>query len=142
MDDFLDRSPELRFVPDRRYTALAGGGAVLAAGAAVLAGDAPGRLLGTVAALVLAGYVVSDLVFRPRLVVSGAGIAVNAPLLRTRLAWADVERVRVDVRQRFGLRAATLEIDAGATLAVLSRRAIGTDPAEAAKLIGAFRPPS
>ena len=141
MDDAADRRPELRFVPDRRYTGCAVGGLVVAVGLAVLAGDAPGRLLAAVAVAFLGVYVVSDLLFSPRLVVSAEGVVVNAPLVRARLAWSQIEDVRVDARQRLGLRSATLEIDAGATLAVLSRRAIGTDPAAAAELIGAFRPP-
>ena len=57
-----------------------------------------------------------------------------------RLGWDDVEQVRADDRLRLGLRTTTLEIDAGAVLVVLSRRAIGADPAEAAALINAFRP--
>lgn len=128
-------------MPDRRYTGVAVLGLIVAVGLAVLAGDAPGRLFAAVAAAFLAAYVVGDVLFSPRLVVSAEGVVVNAPLLRVRLAWSEIEDVRVDVRPRLGLRAATLEIDAGTTLAVLSRRAIGTDPEAAAGLIGAFRPP-
>lgn len=140
----MDNSPsvraEARFVPDRRYTALAGGGVVVALAVLLVTHDNPGRLILGIAALVLAGYVVTDLLFSPRLVASAEGVVVNSPLTRARLAWSEVEDVRADTRLRFGLRSTTLEIDAGSTLAVLSRRAIGADPAEAADVIRAFRP--
>ena len=140
MDNVSARRAEARFTPDRRYTLLAAAGALVAAGLALLATDPAGRLLAAGAAAVLVGYLAADLVFSPRLLVSADGIVVNSPLLRTRLAWGEIEDVRADVRQRMGLRSTTLEIDAGATLAVLSRRAIGTDPEAAAALITAFRP--
>jgi hypothetical protein len=142
VDNLSGRRPEARFLPDRRYTALAGGGLVVAVVLALVTAPAPGRLLAAIAALLLAGYVASDLLFSPRVVASADGVVINSPLLRTRLSWAEVEDVRADVRQRLGLRSTTLEIDAGATLAVLSRRAIGSDPEDAARLIGAFRPPA
>ena len=134
--------PETRFVPDRRYTALAAGGLVTAAAAAALTSDLTGRAVAIGAALVLAGYVVTDLLFSPRLTASAAGVVVNSPLLRARLGWPQIEDVRADTRLRLGLRSTTLEVDAGSTLAVLSRRAIGMDPAEAADLIRAHRPPA
>jgi len=140
VDNPVDRRAEARFIPDRRYTVLAAGGLVVAVGLALVAGEAPGRLLAAVAAAVLAAYVATDLLFRPRLLATPDGIVINSPLLRTRLAWAEIEDVRADVRLRMGLRSTTLEIDAGATLAVLSRRAIGADPEQAARLIAAFRP--
>lgn len=141
MDNQPDgRAPEARFVPDRRYTALAGGGALIALLVALVTTDPPGRLLTLLAALVLALYVVSDLVFSPRLVASATGLVVRSPFTRARLPWADVEDVRADTRLRHGLRSTTLEIDAGAVLVVLSKRALGADPEEAAELVRAFRP--
>jgi hypothetical protein len=137
-----ERVPQLRLYPDRRYTVLAAIGGIAALGAAAFAGDTAGRLLALVAAIVLAAYVAADLLFTPRVVASRDGVTVNSPLLRRRLTWSDVEDVRADTRSRFGVRSTTLEIDAGATLAVLSRRAIGTEPSAAAELIRAFRPPA
>jgi hypothetical protein len=135
------RRPEVRLRPDRRYTVVAALGCLAAVGAAVLTADTAGRLLALVAAAVLAAYAVGDLVFSPRVVATNAGVAINSPLLRRRLAWGDIEDVRADTRYRFGLRSTTLEIDAGATLAVFGRRSIGVEPAEAAELLRAFRPP-
>jgi hypothetical protein len=131
---------QARFVPDRRYTAVAGGGAIGAILALLITDDPGGRLIAAIAALVLAAYVVSDLVFSPRLVASAAGIVVNAPLTRVRLGWDQVDEIRADTRLRHGLRSTTLEIDAGPVLAVLSRRALGAEPVEVAGLVEAFRP--
>jgi hypothetical protein len=133
------RVPVVRYSPDPRLTALAAGGIVMALGLAIVA-DAAGRLLFLVAAGVLAAYTTSDLVFRPRLTVAAAGLRVRSPFGRADLAWPDVESVHADSRQRLGLRSVTLEIDAGAHLIVLSRRALGADPGEVADLVQSFDP--
>lgn len=132
--------PVLRFVPDRRYTALAAVGACGAVAAALVTGDPAGRVLFAVATAVLLGYVICDLVFSPRLTASVDGVVINAPLTRARLSWADVHTVRAETRVRRGLRTTTLEIDAETVLAVFSRRALGAQPAEAAARIEACRP--
>jgi PH (Pleckstrin Homology) domain-containing protein len=133
-------APVARFGPDRRYTWLAAAGALIAAAVAAVAGDPGGRLLLAAAAVLLLGYAVSDVLFTPRLTVSGWGISVRAPLTRADLPWTEIEDVRADTRVRLGLRSTTLEVDGGAVLAVLSRRALGADPEEVAGLARAFRP--
>jgi hypothetical protein len=139
--DAPERQPAVaRFVPDRRYTGLAAAGAVAAVLAAVFTPDPPGRLLFALAALVLTAYVVSDLVFSPRLTASRDGLRIRSPMLRTELPWSAVEDVRADVRTRYGLRSTTLEVDAGETFAVFSRRSLGAEPEHAADLVRAFRP--
>jgi len=40
-------------------------------------------------ALILAGYAITDVLFRPRLAVDGSGIRVRSPLARADLAWPD-----------------------------------------------------
>lgn len=127
-------------MPDRRYTALALGGALGASGAAIVAADSAGRLLFAVAVVLLVGYALCDLIFSPRITASAAGLVINAPLTRARLSWADVREVRAETRFRRGLRATTLEIDAGEVFAVFSRRALGTEPILAAAQIEACRP--
>lgn len=134
--------PVLRFVPDRRFTVGAAGGAVVTALLAALTGDAPTRLLFGLAALVLLAYAAGDVVFSPRIEADPYGVVVRSPLTRARLGWDEIDSVRADVSTRRGLRSTTLEIDAGDVLAVLSRRAIGTDPERAAALIRAMRAPS
>lgn len=131
---------QARFLPDRRYTALAAGGSFGALIATLITGDAGGRLMLGLATVILLAYVGSDLIFSPRLVASADGLIVNSPMTRARLSWAEVNEVRAPTRIRRGLRNTTLEVDAGPVLAVLSRRALGADPVEVAELVEAFRP--
>ncbi|MDT4925338.1 MAG: hypothetical protein QOG01_3051 [Pseudonocardiales bacterium] len=140
MDEPLVTPPIARFAPDRRYTAAAALGVLVAVVLGVVGGDPAGRLLAAVAALVLVAYVIADVAFSPRLVVSGEGVVIRSPLTRATLTWGEVDDVRAESRSRLGLRSTTLEIDAGPVLAVLSRRALGADPAEVADLVRAFRP--
>jgi hypothetical protein len=140
VDEPLVTPPIARFAPDRRYTAAAALGVLVAVVLGVVGGDPAGRLLAAVAALVLVAYVIADVAFSPRLVVSGEGVVIRSPLTRATLTWGEVDDVRAESRTRLGLRSTTLEIDAGPVLAVLSRRALGADPAEVADLVRAFRP--
>ncbi|GAB2481152.1 PH domain-containing protein [Jatrophihabitans fulvus] len=140
MDD-ISRRTSVRFVPDRRLTGLAAGGAVVAALLALLATDDPSRLLFAVAVVVLLAFALSDLVFSPRLEADAAGVRVRSPLARAWLPWSQIDAVRLDERPRLGRRSVTLEVDAGETLIVLSRRALGTEPEDALALVNAFRPP-
>lgn len=131
----------VRFTPDRRFTALAAVGVAAALLACLLSGDAPGRLLAAIAAVVLGCYVAADLVFSPRLEADRNGVAIRSPFTRAQLTWPQIEAVRADSRTRLGIRSTTLEIDAGAVLAVLSRRALGADPVEVEHVLARFRPP-
>ena len=124
-----------RFGPDRRLTALYAALVLIAVGFVVLSGDAAGRVLGGLAAVLLAGYVATDLVFSPRLVANAAGLQVRTPTARALLPWTDVDAIRVDERSHLGLMSRTLEIDAGAVLVVFSRRTLGADPQVVADLL-------
>lgn len=138
MDSADRRTAE--FVPDVRYTVLAAVGTVAAVTAAALTDDRPGRVLFLVAGAVLLAYAAADLIFRPRLSASPAGIVINAPFSRASIPWDDVSAIRAETRFRRGLRSVTLEIDAGAVLAVFTRRTLGVEPSEAAARITALRP--
>ena len=130
----------VRFGPDLRLSAvvfLAGLGALALA---ITTDDAGGRLICGIAALILAGYSIGDVIFWPRLVADPTGLRIRTPLTRADVAWADVAGVRADVRNRYGLRTSTLEIDAGATLVVFSRRALGADPDTVSNLVRALDP--
>jgi hypothetical protein len=126
-----------RFVPDPRFTLLAAVGCVVAA---VLALQSPpmGRLLFGIAALILLGYVLCDLSFRPRLEADRSGLRIRAPLARRAFSWSQVDAVRADERIRHGLRTVTLEIDSGDDVVVLSRRVLGADPVEVARTLHAL----
>jgi Bacterial PH domain len=117
------------------------GTAVAAAVAAAIAAtlDPAGELLLGVAAALLAGIAGTDLLLRPRLRADANGIEVRTLSVRRALPWAEVSRVRVDEHSRFGRTARTLEVDAGDTLVLLSRRALGTDPRDVADALAAIR---
>jgi hypothetical protein len=130
----------VRFGPDLRLSAVV---FLLALGALVLVlttDDPGGRLLWGVAAVVLAAYAIGDVLFWPRLAVDAHGLRIRTPLARADLPWAQVDGVRADVRSRYGLRTATLEVDAGSTLVVFSRRALGADPDTVESLVRAMDP--
>lgn len=133
------RAPTCRFGPDRRLTAVCAVLAVVSAAIVALSADAAGRILAGIAAVLLAGYVVTDLAFWPRLIASSNGLTIRTPSTRTTLPWADVDDVRVDERTHLGLMSRTLEIDAGSLLVVFSRRTLGDDPRTVADLLEAFR---
>ena len=130
--------PQGRWSPRPVETALAAGGAVLAALLAVRA-DAAGRLLFGIAALGLLAVTAADLLLRPRLAADPTGIQIRTLSTRRRVPWARVERVDVDERSRYGLTARTLEVDADESLVVLGRRALGGDPRDVADALARIR---
>ncbi len=130
----------LRFSPDVRLTAATGAGALVVAILAVVTGDPAGRLLLAGAALLLFAYLLTDLVFRPRLTATADGIELRAPTIRATLRWGEIESVGTHSRSHAGIRTTTLEVDAGARLAVFSRRSLGVRPEHAAALINALNP--
>jgi hypothetical protein len=133
-------STQVRFGPDLRVSALIFVAALVALVFAITSDDAPGRLLFGGAALVLGGYAVGDVVFWPRLVADATGVQIRTPLARADLAWTDIETVAADTRNRYGLRSSTLEVDAGETLVVFSRRALGADPTTVQDVVRALDP--
>jgi hypothetical protein len=140
VDEAMPGLPEARFGPDRRLTAAYAGTALIAIAAAALTQDAAGRILFGIAAIILSGYAVTDLIYSPRLVVTPDGLQIHTPTLSGHYPWRDVHAVRADARQRAGLRLVTLEIDVADSLAVFSRRALGADPDDTARQIRLLRP--
>lgn len=130
----------LSFSPDRRITLAAGAAALLVAVAAAVSSDAAGRLLLAGVVLVLLAYALTDLIFAPRVTATSEGLVLNSPFARGPVPWSAVESIHADTRLRLGLRSTTLEIDAGATIAVFTRRALGTAPEQAAALLDALDP--
>jgi hypothetical protein len=137
----VSRQPVCRFGPDRRLTALCGGLALVAVVTMVLSNDRAGQILAGLAALILAAYAVTDLLYSPRLIATADGLEVRTPTLRGRFAWSDVASVRADARQRLGLRSLTLEIDVADNLVVFSRRSLGAAPDAVAGVLRAFDRP-
>jgi Bacterial PH domain len=134
------RAPVVRFAPDRRLTAAAGAGALVAVLLSLTTADLAGRLLWAGAAVVLLGYVATDLIWSPRLAADATGVRIRSPFARADLRWDEIHSVTADVRSRYGLRSSSLEVDAGDLLVVFSRRSLGADPETVAGLVQAMQP--
>lgn len=140
MENLETSASERSFGPDRRLTVGYAVAAAVAVGLTAATADNAGRILFGIAAIILVGYAVTDVVYSPRLVATPTGLRIHTPTLSGDYPWADVHTVRADSRQRAGLRLVTLEIDVADSLAVFSRRALGTDPETAARSIRLVRP--
>jgi hypothetical protein len=96
--------------------------------------------LATLVAILLAIWAVRDLVAPVRLTADENGVTVVTGFARRRhLPWAQVERVRVDVSSRRGLRSELLELDAGESIYLFSAHQLGALPDEVATALGALR---
>jgi hypothetical protein len=70
-------------------------------------------------------------VFPVRLRADAEGVTLIAGVARRRrLAWSQIERVRVDERHRLGLRTELLEIDTGDALHLFTEHDLGVPPAD------------
>jgi hypothetical protein len=127
------------FGPSRPIAWLLTAVAVVAAGAVAVSSDPAGRLLLGCVTVVLAVVAGGDLLFWPRLTATAAGVAIFTPSLRTRLAWAEIDSIRVDEHARHGLTNRALEIESGELLVVLSKRCLGRDPREVLEQLTAIR---
>ena len=88
----------------------------------------------------LCGWAVRDLVAPVRLAADHEGVTVVAGFAtKHRLAWADIERIRLDRRERLGLRSELLEVDAGHNIYLFSVHELGADPAEVLTELEALR---
>ncbi|HEV8568944.1 MAG TPA: PH domain-containing protein [Actinoplanes sp.] len=87
--------------------------------------------LAVAAAAALAGWALRDLIAPVRLAADPDGVTVVVGYAgRRRLAWSQIERVRMDRRERLGLRTRLLELDAGDSLYLFSQHDLGADPEE------------
>ena len=110
-------------------------------GVAVVYHDDRMRLLVTlVGALLLGCYAARDLFIPVRLTADAEGITVVAGLRRRRLAWSQIERIRVDAHSRLGLRTEMLEIDAGDSLHLLSTYDLNAPVSDVAETLAELRP--
>jgi len=107
----------------RKMTALKAAGVLAFTVMALLSLGEPVRpVVAGLAALILAGYALRDLVAPVRLEADPDGVTVVTGFAgRRRLAWSQIERVRVDERRRLGVRSELLEIDTGESLHLLSQ---------------------
>jgi hypothetical protein len=117
-------------------------GAVALAALAVASGrDDPVQWVMTITVgAALAGWAARDLIVPIRLSADTSGVSMVTGFAGHRhVAWPQVERVRVDRRERRGLRNALLEIDTGDTLHLFSSYDLGAEPAEVADALNALR---
>ncbi|MBO0870119.1 MAG: PH domain-containing protein [Micromonosporaceae bacterium] len=114
---------------------------VLAALVLLLAsGDRLGGSLSVVAAVALAGYLVRDVAAPVRLAADPDGLTVVAGFIgRRRLAWSQVEQMRVERRRHLGLRNEFLEIDTSDSLHLFSSYDLGEPPDQALRTLLAIR---
>jgi hypothetical protein len=115
---------------DGRLTGLKiGGTAIFALATFLLWPDRLGTGLSGVAAVGLAVLALRDLIAPVRLAADPSGLtAVAGFIRRERLAWEQIERVRVDRRRRLGTVSELLEIDAGDGLYLFSSYDLGESP--------------
>jgi hypothetical protein len=132
---------DARWRVDRRLALLkAVGVPVFALIAFALRDDLPGLVLAVVAAVVLAVYALRDVIAPVRLAADQDGVTVVKGFAgRRRIPWDEVERIRVDVRSRLGLRAELLEIDTGDDLHLFSSAELGAECETVARTLATLR---
>jgi len=97
-------------------------------------------VIAAAAAIGLAGWTLRDLVVPVRLAADPAGVTVvDGFARRRRLVWAEIERVRVDRRERLGLTTELLEVDADDALYLYSTHDLGADPRDVLLVLEEFR---
>lgn len=96
--------------------------------------------LAAVVTIGLAGWALRDVIAPVRLAADPDGVTVVVGFAgRRRLAWPDIERVRLDRRDRLGLRSELLELDAGDYLYLFGRYDLGAEPEEVLASLQALR---
>jgi Bacterial PH domain len=96
--------------------------------------------LAAVVTIGLAGWALRDLVAPVRLAADPDGVTVVVGFAGCRrLAWPEIERVRLDRRDRLGLRSELLEVDAGDYLYLFGRYDLGAEPEEVLASLQALR---
>ena len=90
--------------------------------------------------LALAGWALRDVIAPVRLAADPDGVTVVVGLAgRRRLTWSEIERIRIDHRDRLGVRAKLLEVDAGDHLYLFSRYDLGAEPEDVLASLLALR---
>jgi Bacterial PH domain len=129
-----------RIKPVLPVTKAMGAVAVLVLAAAFAQRDPVRWSLATVVAIALAVWALRDLVRPVRLAADADGVTVVSGFARRRhLPWAQIQRVRVDVSSRRGLRSEFLEVDAGESIYLLSAHELGALPEEVAAALADLR---
>jgi len=129
-----------RVKPALPITRLLGAVAVIVLVVAFGRDELLGWFIAIVAATALTVWAARDLIAPVRLSADTSGITMVTGFARRRhLSWPQIERVRVDRRERLGLSSALLEIDAGESLHMFSINDLGADPEEVAEALSTLR---
>jgi hypothetical protein len=132
---------EVRFRCDQRFMWVKFiGAAIFIATPIVARASATGLIVGAIVGAGLVVYGARDVLAPVRLAADTDGVTVTAGFAgHRRLAWSEIDRVRLDERSRYGGRQALLEVDAGESLHFFSRYDLGMPPAEALELLREVR---
>jgi hypothetical protein len=129
-----------RIKPVLPVTKLLGAVAVVVLVLAFGRGEPVQWFLAAAAAAGLAAWALRDLIAPVRLAADPDGLTVVVGFAgRRRLAWAQIEGVRLDRRQRLGVRAELLEVDAEDNLYLFSMHDLGAAPDEVLPVLLALR---
>jgi hypothetical protein len=128
---------DVRFHVDRRFMWVKFVAAVIFVATPLVAGSSvTGVVIGLIVGIGLAIYGLRDVLAPVRLAADADGVTVVSGFVgQRRLAWDEIERVRLDERSRYGGRQALLEIDEGDTLHFFSRYDLAMPPTEALDLL-------
>jgi hypothetical protein len=96
--------------------------------------------MATVVALGLAVWALRDVIAPVRLAADSQGVTVVVGYAgRRHLPWAQIQRVRLDRRDRLGMSSEMLEIDADDALHLFSMHDLGADPREVLEALEKIR---
>lgn len=128
---------EVRFQADRRLMRVKFVVAAIFVATPLVAGSSVSAIVtGLIVAVGLAIYGLRDVLAPVRLAADASGVTVVSGFAgQRRLAWDDIQRVRLDKRSRYGGRQTFLEIDEGESLHFFSRYDLGMPPTEALDLV-------
>jgi hypothetical protein len=104
-------------------------------------GDRTKVFAALVGAAVAGTLALRDLLAPVRLAADPDGVTVVTGFAsRLRLPWSRIERVRVDERERLGLKSRLLEIDAGSSIHLFSTYELNAEVEEVAQELERIRP--
>ncbi|MGY0230249.1 PH domain-containing protein [Longispora urticae] len=91
----------------------------------------PTRLgVSVLAALLVAAWAARDAILKVRVAADAAGVTVVSGISRKQLPWGEIERIKLDVRSRLGLRSELMEIDTGEQIYLFSQNELSAPVAE------------